>query len=266
MPSWAIHQITTFATAPFRGNPAFVVVTDGPAALEVLQRVRSQLREPVLSVITRDGDATHVRFLTEQGLHSGPGHSMHAAAWVALNRVNPGRDVLALHVAGMGVMRVARDDDLISVGWSAMECFLTKDEAAVEAAIGLRPLYTLGSSFGTVAILPSEADVVALVPDGDMISALRDPTLMVTAPSTAADFVIRVFAPRLGLPEDPVCGTAHRIIAPYWAQQLGRSNLLSWQASPRGGELYCRVAGDIVTIAGKARPFLEGTIDVDGTP
>jgi predicted PhzF superfamily epimerase YddE/YHI9 len=111
-----------------------------------------------------------------------------------------------------------------------------------------------------IALFPTAEDVAALAPDLDRVALLEANTVIVTAPASRSDFVVRVFAPKVGLPEDPVCGTAHRIIVPFWAHRLGRTSLVSHQLSPRTGELFCELRGDTVTIAGLATPFLEGVI------
>ena len=97
-------------------------------------------------------------------------------------------------------------------------------------------------------------------PDLDAIARFDRGTVIVTAPGETSDIVIRVFAPKLGLPEDPVCGTAHRIIVPYWSEQLGRTELHSHQLSPRGGDLWCRLEGETVIISGESRTFLAGVL------
>ena len=99
-----------------------------------------------------------------------------------------------------------------------------------------------------------------LTPDLDRLAALDANAVIVTAAGRRSDFVLRVFAPKLGLPEDPVCGTAHRIIVPFWAEQLGKTSLVSHQLSQRGGELFCELRNGAVTIAGLAVPFLEGML------
>jgi predicted PhzF superfamily epimerase YddE/YHI9 len=131
---------------------------------------------------------------------------------------------------------------------------------ALEGALRRRPERSFSSSFGMIALFPTAEDVAALAPDLDRVALLEANTVIVTAPASRSDFVVRVFAPKVGLPEDPVCGTAHRIIVPFWAHRLGRTSLVSHQLSPRTGELFCELRGDTVTIAGLATPFLEGVI------
>ena len=104
--------------------------------------------------------------------------------------------------------------------------------------------------------------IAALQPDHAKLVKLSTDTLIVTAPATDGDFSIRVFAPKLGLPEDPVCGTAHRILVPLWAERLNRRTLVSNQLSERGGRLYCRLDKETVAIGGEATLFLDGTLSL----
>jgi predicted PhzF superfamily epimerase YddE/YHI9 len=127
-------------------------------------------------------------------------------------------------------------------------------------ALGRRPIESYVAPFGYVAIFASADDVARIQPDLVLVAAFDRAAVIATAKSGDADVVIRVFAPSVGLPEDPVCGTAHRIIAPYWSRLLSRPSLHSRHLSKRGGDLWCQVAGDTVTIAGDSITVVEGTL------
>lgn len=257
------HQIVTYANAPFRGNPAFVVTLDRPVAATVQSDVCAQLNQDVLAVLVSNGVDIDLRFATPTGSHPGAGHSTHAAAWVALNRLRPGTRELALRLEDGSSRQVRSDGDLIAVDWPIMPFSVVDRIDALEACLGRKPDSTLEATFGTIAVFPSEEDVRELAPDLAHIAELDSNAIIVTAPARRSDFVIRVFAPKLGLPEDPVCGTAHRIIVPFWATRLGKKALLSHQVSARTGELFCELRKDVVTIAGLAAPFLDGFIRLD---
>jgi PhzF family phenazine biosynthesis protein len=258
--SVAAHQIVTFAGEPFRGNPAFAVALERPLPDTTQFKLCAQLHEDVLAVLTGRGPDIELRFVTQRAVHPGAGHATHAAAWVALNRLCPGTRELSFRLANGGHRPVRCDGEIIAVDWPIMPFSAVDEIDALEQALGHRPERTFSSSFGTIALYPFAEDVAALAPDLGRVVELGANTVIVTAPASRSDFVVRVFAPKLGLPEDPVCGTAHRIIVPYWAQRLGRTSLVSHQLSPRTGELFCELRGDVVTIAGLAAPFLEGVI------
>ena len=255
-----IQQIATFATDPFRGNPAFVVTLDAPLPATVLHRLCRHLNETMVAVLAPENNGFSLHFVTPTGFHPGAGHATHAAAWVALKTLRPGEASLDLHLQSGGYRSIRAEGDLISVDWPAMPYASADMLAPLEDALGVRPLETFSSSFGAIAVFDRSETIAGLTPDLGKVSKLPSDTVIVTAPSTAADFAIRVFAPKLGLPEDPVCGTAHRILAPLWAGRTGRRTLVSHQLSERGGELFCQLRGETVTISGRATSFLAGSI------
>ncbi|MEZ5832407.1 MAG: PhzF family phenazine biosynthesis protein [Dongiaceae bacterium] len=257
-----IQQIVTFASDPFHGNPAFVVTPARPLPPATLHQICHHLHEVMIAVLVPEGDTLTVRFATPTGFHSGAGHATHAAASVALRSLRPGVSSLDLRLDSGAHRSVRVDGDLISVDWPVMPYGSADLIEALQDALGVRPAATYDSSFGFIAVFDDDQIVARLDPDIGKIAALSADTVMVTAPSQSADFAIRVFAPKLGLPEDPVCGTAHRILVPFWATRTGRRTFRSNQLSPRGGELLCQLHDDVVTISGRAIPFLTGSIDL----
>jgi predicted PhzF superfamily epimerase YddE/YHI9 len=125
-----------------------------------------------------------------------------------------------------------------------------------------KPRETFVAPFGYVTIFDSTADIVAIDPDMALVAALDRSAVIATAPGQDSDIVIRVFAPAVGLPEDPVCGTAHRIITPYWAPRLGKSEIHSRHLSKRGGDLWCKLDGENVEIAGESVQAFEAALDL----
>lgn len=257
-----IQQIVTFASDPFCGNPAFVIVPSAPLPAPVLHQLCSHLHEIIIAVVMPKDGGFGVSFVTPTGFHPGAGHATHAAAWVVLKTLKPSETSLELHLDSGKQRSIRAEGDLISVDWPAMPYASADLSAPLRDALGVQPLATYESTFGAIAIFDSEETVASLAPDLGKILDLPFDTVMVTSPARHADFAIRVFAPKLKLPEDPVCGTAHRILTPLWAAKTGRNKLVSHQLSDRGGELFCRLHDDVVTISGRAMPFLAGTIDL----
>ncbi len=214
----------------------------------------------MLAVLAPKDGGLGLRFVTPTGFHSGAGHATHAAAWVALNTLEPGKTSLDLHLDSGGHRSIRAEGDLIAVDWPAMPYAGADMLAPLQDALSIRPRETFSSSFGVIAVFDSDETIARLTPDMGKLSKLQADTVMVTAPANAADFAVRVFAPKLGLPEDPVCGTAHRILVPLWAARTGRRTLVSHQLSERGGELFCQLHGETVTISGRATPFLAGAM------
>jgi predicted PhzF superfamily epimerase YddE/YHI9 len=258
-----LHQIVTFASQAFRGNPAMVLVSEGGVPPSMLCRLAEHLREPVVAALaTRDG-GLQLSFSTPDGPHPGAGHAAHAAAYVALTRLRPNEERIEFDLGGDRRMVAWRDASGPAVEWPIMPYAAIEAIPRVRACIGVEPVETYVSAFGLVAVLPSSGDVEALVPRLDLIASMSENTLTVTSPDHLEDFAIRVFAPRLGLPEDPVCGTAHRVVVPLWSERLGKTQLISRQLSPRGGRLLCLHGPATVTLAGAATPFFSGTIIPD---
>jgi len=258
-----VHQVVTFASEPFRGNPAFVLSLPRAAPDAMLSAVAAELREGVLAALWpgEDGRAA-LRFFAPEGPHAGAGHATLAAAHVELARRAADGATVAFVLADGTERTAARDGDRIAVPWPLMPGVAVDRRRDLGVALGREPVETLVAPFGYVAVYGDPAEVQALVPDMVALTGFDRGAIIATAPGDRSDLVIRVFAPKLGLPEDPVCGTAHRILAPYWAARLGRNDLHSRQLSARGGDLYCRLERDRVTIGGQSRTFLEGVIEV----
>lgn len=258
-----IHQVVTFATEPFRGNPAFVVSLEQDVPDLVLQHLAAQLREDVLASLLPIGkERARLLFHTSSGRHSGAGHAMMAAAHVALRGDGNAHQTAVLTLAGGSECVVTEEGTRIAVPWPVMPASAVDMAGTLSEALRGAVAKSLSAPFGYVAIFDDPASVEALDPDLDAIARLDRDTVIATAPGDTSDIVIRVFAPKLGLPEDPVCGTAHRIIIPYWADRLGHGELHSRQLSARGGDLWCRVDGDRVIISGEAVTFLSGSIEL----
>jgi predicted PhzF superfamily epimerase YddE/YHI9 len=255
-----LHQVVTFATDPFRGNPAFVLTVPEAPVPAVMMGACELLGADVIAVIAAgEGDEPSLEFFTSSGPHPGAGHATMAAAHVALAR--RGGEAAVRFRLPSGERRAARRvAGRIAVDWPPMpfEAVERRDELA--RALGRRPIESYIAPFGYVAIFTSADDVAGLSPDLTRVAAFDRAAVIATAREGDADVVIRVFAPNVGLPEDPVCGTAHRIIAPYWSQRLARPSLHSRHLSKRGGDLWCQVAGDTVTIAGDSITVVEGTL------
>jgi PhzF family phenazine biosynthesis protein len=265
-PHAKLFQVITFAADPQRGNPAYVLTSVDGVTERGLMTACAMLRTDIIAVV---GDTTSddvpLRFFTKVGPHPGAGHATLAAAHVVL-RAGFGAGKEAPHAITFrqanGESRAAQvEGGRISIDFPAMPAIQVDRITDMEAALGATPQETWAAPFGYVAIF-NDPDVVAgMRPDLVRVAAFDRNAVIVTAPGgTASDIVIRVFAPKVGLPEDPVCGTAHRIIVPYWARTLGKAKIHSRQLSERGGDLWCEDKGECVAIAGETCLFIEGTI------
>jgi predicted PhzF superfamily epimerase YddE/YHI9 len=177
-----------------------------------------------------------------------------------LNRLEPGRDAVTFH-SRSGPLTVRRDGARLAMDFPVMTVAPSAGNAALVAALGARPA-KLFEGFQWLAVYDSAEQVRALTPDLNTLGQLPLHGVIVTARGTDCDFVSRFFAPAAGVPEDPVTGSAHCRLVPYWARELGKLRLHARQLSARGGELWCELKGERVHMAGYAAPYLEGTIEV----
>jgi PhzF family phenazine biosynthesis protein len=259
-----LFQVVTFATDPLHGNPAFVLSGARELPDAALMAACTILRTDLIAVL---GDAaagiTPLRFFTSKGPHGGAGHATLAAAHVALR--HDGGSQTVMFQTSNGDRAAQRDGTRIAVEFPVMPGSRVDRIAEVEAALGARPTETWVAPFGYVAVYHDANAIAAMRPDLDRVAAFDRTALIATAPGRdEADIVIRVFAPNVGLPEDPVCGTAHRIIVPYWAERLGKKKIHSRQLSPRGGDLFCEDKGEVIVIGGDSRLVIDGTIRLPG--
>jgi predicted PhzF superfamily epimerase YddE/YHI9 len=273
MPAKAnLFQVVTFAADPLHGNPAFVLSGAGEASDKVLIQACTMLRADVIAVVgDASGGDVPLKFLTREGSHPGPGHSTMAAAHTVL-RGNGAARAVTFHLPN-GDKRLAQvEGEHILVDFPVMPGAKVDRVAEMEAALGARPRETWVAPFGYVAIYDDASVIARLQPDLIKVAAFDRSAVIATAPggpaasiaatpgNSGADIVIRVFAPNVGLPEDPVCGTAHRIIVPYWSQRLGRKKIHSRQLSPRGGDLWCEDKGQTIVIGGESNLVIDGHI------
>jgi len=273
MPARAnLFQVVTFAADPLHGNPAFVLTGTGETSDKALASACAMLRTDVIAVV---GDAANgsapLKFFTKDGPHPGPGHSTLAAAHTVLRGRNAPRAVT--FDLTNGDKRLARvEGDRILVDFPVMPGTKVDRLVEMESALGARPRETWVAPFGYVAFYDDASVIARMQPDLGKVAAFDRSAVIATAPGgpapdtattpsePAADIVIRVFAPNVGLPEDPVCGTAHRIIVPYWAQRLGKKKIHSRQLSPRGGDLWCEDKGETIIIGGESSLVIDGHI------
>ncbi len=260
-----LFRVVTFAADPARGNPAFVVTDADRASDHALTAACAMLGADIIAVAGAEaGGEIPLKFFTQAGPHPGAGHATLAAAHVALHGGFDGhqnRTGCVLRQVN-GETRPARlEGPRIAIDFPAMSGAPVDRIAELAAALGAGPQQALVAPFAYVAIFKDSAGVAALQPDLARLCAFDRNAVVATAPGTGdCDIVIRVFAPKIGLPEDPVCGTAHRIIIPYWAEKLGKRNIHSRQLSARGGELWCEDKGGQIAIAGETCLVLEGTV------
>jgi len=256
-----IVQVDAFADRPFTGNPAAVMPLDSWLDDEVLQAIAAEnnLAETAFYVPT-DGDADYeLRWFTPEVEVALCGHATLASGHVVLTD-EPARSAVRFRTRKHGVLEVRRSASGYELDLPALPASPSNDTRSADA-LGVKPVATLFREGGYfLTVLESEAEVRALKPDFRALGAAvpGDPSHIFTAPGERTDFVSRMFAPNAGIDEDPVTGSAHAVLTPYWADQLGKTELTAFQASKRGGYLTCRLADDRVILGGQCVTVIEG--------
>ena len=264
-------QVDAFADGAFTGNPAAVMFLDRWLPDVVLQGIAADnnLSETAFLVPHDGGEADfQLRWFTPKLEVALCGHATLASGHVVLDAL-PDLPVARFLTRQAGLLLVARDADRLSMtlpAWPAERPVTGSEAAAIAGALGVLPaeVWARGNDY-LVAVFDSPDEVRALQPDYQAILALApgvDLMLIATAPGEDTDVLSRVFVPACGVDEDPVTGSAHAVIAPFWAGRFGRAQFSAVQASARGGRLDCRVAGDQVILAGAARTVIRGEYDL----
>lgn len=261
-----VMVVDAFCAGPFTGNPAAVVMPDDRPAPgdRVLQAFAAQMNLSETAYPRRDGDAWSLRWFTPTVEVPLCGHATLATAhalWEA-GRAAPD-ERLVFRTLG-GELTVTRAGELIAMDFPVRPVAPASVPAELERALGAEVVEAGRCSSGWFAVLVDALAVSTLTPDLDAVAALGPPGVIVTAAGAVADdadVVSRYFAPAVGVPEDPVTGSAHCALAAFWQERLGRDRLHCRQLSARGGELWARCAGDRVELSGRARTVLSGRVD-----
>jgi PhzF family phenazine biosynthesis protein len=253
-------HVDAFTGRVFGGNPAGVCPLENWLEDSVLQKIAAENNLSETAFFVREPDGYHLRWFTPTIEVDLCGHATLATAYVLFTELNERGDTIQFR-SESGILATRRRGDLIELdfpSWPPVPCVAPP---LLVDALGAAPLEVLQSR-DYVAVFESEEAIAALAPDMALLTRLDRIAVTVTAPGSDADFVSRFFAPRAGIPEDPVTGSAHCSLIPYWAQRLGKTELFARQISRRGGELYCRDAGERVLIGGRAVMYSRGEIGI----
>jgi PhzF family phenazine biosynthesis protein len=254
------YQVDAFTGEVFRGNPAGVCLLKSWPSDEVLSSIAAENNLSETAFLVPREEYYHLRWFTPQTEVDLCGHATLASGHVVLQYVDPGAGRVKF-ASRSGPLAVMRRGDLLVLDFPSRPPRPCAPPAGLEAALGASPVEVLGAR-DLVAVFEDQAAIEAMDPDIGALAALDWFAVVVTAPGRDCDFVSRFFAPRAGIPEDPVTGSAHCTLVPYWAARLGKRELHARQLSRRGGELFCADKGDRVEVGGHAVTYLRGAIVV----
>lgn len=259
-----IFQVDAFATRLFAGNPAAVMPLESFLADATLQAVAAENNLAETAFLVREDGDYKLRWFTPAVEVPLCGHATLASAAVVMERLEPTRKRVVFHTAS-GALTVDRAGAGYVMNFPARPSEMVSAPAGLAAALGAAPVEVLANPRNYLAVMEDARTLRRLAPDIAAIARLDRSSVIVTAPGDDGvyDFVSRFFAPAIGVPEDPVTGSAHCALVPYWAARLGKKEFRAFQASQRGGEVICRLAGDRVELQGTCVFYLEGEVDVD---
>ncbi|MCK7502555.1 MAG: PhzF family phenazine biosynthesis protein [Comamonadaceae bacterium] len=254
------YQIDAFATRVFEGNPAAVIPLDAWLDDSVLQAIAEENNLSETAFFVPSARGFHLRWFTPVAEVDLCGHATLATAHVLFEMLGYRQPAITFETRS-GKLVVERQGTSLVMDFPASSPQPCATPDALVAGLGCRPVETLAAA-DYFCVFETEESIRALTPNFGKLGELDLRGVIVTAPGRDVDFVSRFFAPKLGIPEDPVTGSAHCELAPYWAARLGKNRLSARQVSKRGGEILCEVEGDRVKLAGRAVTFMEAEIEI----
>ncbi len=255
-----IYQIDAFASRLFEGNPAAVIPLQEWLPDDLLQAIAAENNVSETAYFLPDGDGFQIRWFTPVNEVDLCGHATLASAYVLYSILGYAQHQI-LFFSKSGRLSVTRDNDLLIMDFPAQPPVPCEIPVELMKAFATPPLACL-RSMDFIAVFRHESEVESAEPDFRQLMKLDLRGVIITAKSDRWDFVARFFAPKYGVLEDPVTGSAYTQLAPYWASRLGMKRFNARQMSPRGGELICELSGDRVFLRGRAIKYLEGRIHI----
>lgn len=258
MSAFPIYQVDAFASRVFAGNPAAVCPLEEWLDDALMQSIAAENNLAETAFFVRQGERYQLRWFTPVTEVDLCGHATLASAFVIFGDLEPGRASVTFATRS-GDLTVTRDGELLTMDFPSIATTPCAAPEALLAGLDCEPL-EVRQAMDYLVVVRDEATVRALQPRMEHLLQLDTRGVIVTARGEHADFVSRFFAPAAGIPEDPVTGSAHCALTPYWAARMGKTHLRAVQVSRRGGELLCEEAGARVRISGRAVKYLQGTI------
>ena len=255
-----VYFIDAFADKVFTGNPAAVIFTDIDDE-KLMQKIASENNLSETAFVNLTKDTNYIRWFSPLKEVDLCGHATLASGFVYFNFINKDQNEVTF-MSASGELSVSKNNDLYELNFPKDN--LTKIDLIdrVEDSIGVKPVETYIGDINLIAILDSEDAIKELNPDFNKLINLEGQGLIVTAQSNEYDFVSRYFCPKYGINEDPVTGSAHTSLIPYWSERLNSKELVAKQVSKRGGVLYCKNKDTRVLISGKAVLYMKGEIEL----
>jgi PhzF family phenazine biosynthesis protein len=262
MPKLQIFQADAFASGLFKGNPAAVVPLKDWLPDQTMQQIAAENNLSETAFFIPEGDHFHIRWFTPKAEVKLCGHATLATAHVLFNELNFQEKQIEFN-SKSGILTVKKIEDKLQLDFPADFAIEVEPVSAFAEAFGTKPPATFKGKTDYLLLFDSEETIQKLKPNIGLLLSTDARGIMVTAKGNEVDFVSRFFAPAVGVNEDPVTGSAHTTLIPFWSKRLNKTEMTALQLSERGGQLWCNLSGDRVLIAGKAVTYLRGEIEIN---
>lgn len=256
----SIYQIDAFSSCVFEGNPAAVCPLDEWLPDETMQSIAEENNLSETAFFVPKDDGFHIRWFTPASEVDLCGHATLGSAYVLYNILGYKNEAIQFD-SKSGILVVTKQDDWLTLDFPKQPPVYCETPKEIVEAFNKEPIECMMSE-DIIAVFENEIDIESANPNFEQLKKLDSRGVIITAKSMRYDFVARFFAPKYGISEDPVTGSAYTQLAPYWASKLGKQKFKAKQLSSRGGELYCEILGDRVLISGKATKYMEGKITI----
>jgi len=256
-----IYQADAFASGLFKGNPAAVVPLNEWISDSMMQLIAAENNLSETAFFIPEGDHFHIRWFTPKSEVNLCGHATLATAHVLFNELNFNGKQIVFN-SKSGLLNVEKVDDKLQLDFPADIALQIESVPLFTDALGFVPSATYKGRTDYLLLFDSEEIIRNMKPNFHLLNQTDARGIIVTAKGNEVDFVSRFFAPGVGIDEDPVTGSAHTTLVPFWSSKLHKTELKALQLSERGGELWCNIVGARVLIAGKAVTYLRGEIEI----
>jgi len=256
-----MYQVDAFTGKLFSGNPAAVCILDKWLPEDFMQNIAMENNLAETAFVVKEQENYHIRWFTPKAEVALCGHATLASGHVIFNHLNEKKEEIIFQ-SKSGELKVRKEGKVLILNFPTDIIHEIEIPSTIAEAIGLHPVGAYKGRTDYMLIYQDQAQIEKIQPDFRKLKQTNARGIMVTAPGKESDFVSRFFAPAVGVDEDPVTGSAHTSLIPYWAKTLGKTEMSAIQLSSRRGYLNCKYLGDRVEIGGKAITYLTAEIDV----
>ncbi len=258
-----LYQVDAFTDQAFHGNPAGVCCLSAPRPNQWMQCVAQEMNLSETAFLLEENDGYRLRWFTPAVEVDLCGHATLASAHILWETGRLGRDKTAKFYSRSGLLSASLEKNYIQLNFPVKRLELVTIPEELSTLLGVKPVFVGKNQFDYLVEVENEEILRSLQPDMTRLSQIPVRGVIVTCAATTPgyDFISRFFAPRVGVPEDPVTGSAHCCLTPYWSEKLHKQSMLAFQASPRGGELRLRLQDDRVLISGQAVTVFQGELN-----